>query len=189
MRQRNLIEEGAVFDWLEEEPANLSELVVLIASTILFTQIFSAFAAGALDLLGVLGDRPERVRALLGWMFANPVQGFIYAMWQMMREELLSRIIPLSAAVVIGRMWQNKWLIPITFVCFSVVFFGWSHGGPQFIFLQGISGGAYGLVFLKCGGLRGGVGLLKASILTYATHVSNNTISLLLWLLIGGLVT
>jgi len=94
-------------------------------------------------------------------------------------EELIFRIAPLIIAV---RLFDTLWKVLIVGILTSIVF-GFAHGSIAHIFLQGIMGMLYVILFLKCGGLSGKPGQYlkkysKASLAVIAAHMIHNGILL-----------
>lgn len=93
-------------------------------------------------------------------------------------EEVISRL-PLAIPIELG---LSKKKIIASAVLLSVMF-GIMHGGFVNIFLQGMAGFFYSILFLKCGGLK--KKYTKALITTTAIHSLFNGIILLILLATG----
>lgn len=72
-------------------------------------------------------------------------------------EEFLFRVILLYLVMLVSRMVLGK--RDFGYVLFAIVwssiYFGYIHGGIIHIFIQGVAGVLFCLVFLKCGGYQG----------------------------------
>lgn len=88
-------------------------------------------------------------------------------------EELLFRF-PLLALT------DERWSTTKILICASVssASFGFFHGGVYHIFLQGVSGFIFCILFLKCGGFRGiqWKGAVKALTATTTVHFLYNVV-------------
>ncbi len=94
-------------------------------------------------------------------------------------EEIKFRLFPLAIVVEIG--WSIKRILIVAAA--SSLIFGYIHGGWPCIFLQGIGGFLYCLLFLKCGGYQKKFG--QALAVTIMTHFLFNAILITAALLLG----
>ncbi len=88
-------------------------------------------------------------------------------------EELIFRL-PLAIFVRMGWSLEKVFVVAVPLS----VFFGFLHGGISHIFLQGVSGFIFSIVFLKCGGWQRNY--TKALLASTATHFMFNAV--LIWL-------
>jgi hypothetical protein len=96
------------------------------------------------------------------------------------KEEILFRL-PIAGMI------EMHWKIPLViFSALSVqILFGWLHAKSlPHVFLQGVGGICYSLLFLKCGGLSRNY--LKATLTTAITHFLYNGILALIALSYGA---
>jgi len=129
-------------------------------------------------IMATLGIAPEPSRGkipILVWWF--PLFLFVAALV----EELLFRF-PLVFYI---ENWGNSWQLFTAIILFSIIF-GAVHGSVKNIFLQGVFGFIYSLIFLKCGGLQGRY--VKALCMSTLAHVTTNGIIALI-LLANGIKT
>ena len=87
-------------------------------------------------------------------------------------EEMLFRA-PLYVPIYFG--WTNI-LIPCVIILSGI--FGWLHGGIGNIFIQGLAGLVFSIVFLKCGGMQRE--FWKGLFSSTATHTASNALIIIL---------
>lgn len=127
----------------------------------------------AFDTAGLLGEEPEAIGVPILSLWFIPVLFLIATV-----EEAIFRIIPLTIAL---RESQRK-SVHLTVVLLSAIVFGFIHGGPIHIFIQGIGGFLYAVIFLKYAQQeRYG----EASLVVISMHVAFNAIMGLILLLSG----
>jgi len=85
-------------------------------------------------------------------------------------EEIIFRVIPLSVTIFI---FKTSWPILVVAIVSSFIF-GHTHGGYEFIPIQGVLGITLCVVFFKCGGLQ--KKKIKATGATMLTHSIYNGI-------------
>lgn len=157
--------------WLNDEPRNLRGHLLIIGKLLLFAMWWGGTAMILLDVFGLTQERREFEGNLTRAAISDPFRIWSLIAWIVIEEEITYRIIPLVFAIVAARRFNQPWIIAIA-VVLSIAMFGWIHGGVQFIFVQGIGIGLpFCLIFLKCGGMRGGWGFVKASWIVIATHL------------------
>ncbi len=157
---------NGLLGWVREEARGKDVFLVVVAAVALgWFWTFGAlvlihlFDAGALIVQGnMLTPNIYSPAILLGSAFF---------------EELLFRL-PLAIFVRMG------WSLEKVFVVAVVLslLFGFLHGGISHIFLQGVSGFIFSVVFLKCGGWQRNYA--KALIASTVTHFMFNAV--LIWL-------
>ncbi len=84
-------------------------------------------------------------------------------------EELLFRL-PLAIPVKLN--WSSRNVLVVTVILSAL--FGWAHGADH-IFIQGMSGFIYSIIFLKCGGFQ--KKFSKAFLSVVATHFLFNAVA------------
>lgn len=99
-------------------------------------------------------DSPELTFDSVDFLFL----GFTLVVFAPVIEEFLFRLLPIK----IGRIFGKKFLFLMIFLV-SFILFGWIHGGPQYILIQGVSGLIFAYAFLKKGGYW-------TSVFAHATH-------------------
>ncbi|OGZ58225.1 MAG: hypothetical protein A3F94_02540 [Candidatus Spechtbacteria bacterium RIFCSPLOWO2_12_FULL_38_22] len=115
--------------------------------------VYSSIAVSILSALGlnfsggILGDKNVNyVRVFITAVVAAPII-----------EEFLFRTLPIKLFASHTKIVQN-----IVIFLTSFVLFGWLHGGPQFMLIQGVTGLLYAYVYLKRG--------YFTSVIAHATH-------------------
>jgi membrane protease YdiL (CAAX protease family) len=92
-------------------------------------------------------------------------------------EEIIFRLIPIVIVLIFGwiihRGWFETYLMYLTLLVVSL-FFGYIHGNEVNIFIQGVGGLVYSIVFLKWSGW--GRNLIKGLCATTFVHGSWNTL-------------
>ena len=86
-------------------------------------------------------------------------------------EEVIFRGLPTFFA---RRIFGERVAVILIIAVMSSVVFGWIHGGPIKVLMQGVCGFIFYLIFLKCGGMRGKYA--KALIASTMTHALVNII-------------
>lgn len=103
-----------------------------------------------------------------------------YIMWDAfgLQTALVTFGIGVTVALVrYYRLLAEEIAVVLLVVC-TGAWFGYVHGGAVFIFMQGLGGLVYGVLYLKCGGLHGAVA--KPLITTSLSHGSFNGFIVLL---------
>lgn len=94
-------------------------------------------------------------------------------------EELVFRIVPLVAVMRVSH--QPSLYLATAFT--AAVVFGYVHGGVEHIFIQGLGGFLYGVIFIKYA--AGGSRLVEASLVVITLHTAFNALIGLILLMSG----
>lgn len=146
-----------LLQWLQVEAYGKDVFLVVVAATALCwfwnagILILMHFIGGGLSLVGQGNILVSRIY--------SPVGVFGAALF----EEIIFR---LPLAIFVERNWSTDKVLTVA-VPLSAVF-GYLHGGIMHVFLQGVSGFMFSLVFLKCGGWQRNYA--KAVLASTATH-------------------
>jgi hypothetical protein len=97
----------------------------------------------------------------------------IAMMFMVLGETIIYQAVPLIIARSLARRFNRPSLMLWVLLVVSVAF-GWLHGGPLFILLQGVGGLAWGVLFLKSGGMAGEYE--RAVFYTWLSHVVYDTL-------------
>jgi membrane protease YdiL (CAAX protease family) len=130
---------GAIL-WLDDEAMG-KEIFLWIFAAFFFNFLYviamSALflVVGINDLADFLGNLPVCCKVAL-----------CFIVWFF--EEVIFRFFPIAASVLI---FEKNYKVILVSVVFSALF-GFLHGGWQNIFLQGVCGFVFCLLYLKCGG-------------------------------------
>ncbi|MDP2648751.1 MAG: hypothetical protein U1D26_02335 [Patescibacteria group bacterium] len=164
--------------WLFDEPRTVRGYATLLLNTFVFVAAWSLVWVTIFEAWGLLEDRLAFEQRLDEAFARYPRRMFLLMQEQVLWEEIRARIIPLTLALMVARRTKWWWLVALAFALFSVIWFGWMHGGWAGLWLDGVGTGIpLGLIFLKCGGLRGGLGgYLKASGTVVGVHMGWNVI-------------
>lgn len=149
--------------WLEREARGkwvFFYIFIFLAAK--FVYAFAAFLL--LQYFGVDIPPPSRGKVDIVWY--TPFSLFISVLF----EELAFRLFPL--VIAIQSEWPT-WGILLVAAVMSAIF-GLLHGGIPYVFVQGVFGFAYSILFLKCGGLE--KKYIKALSVTVAIHFLWNAI-------------
>ncbi len=143
--------------WLSREIRGKQVYLYIVGCVILhLVHCFSVLEIA--DLLRIkippIGDGTTKI--------LTPVFPF-YLAFCVCAEEFLFR---LPLAIPIAKGWKITWVLASALVL-SVIF-GAIHGGITHIFIQGVGGFMYSILFLKCGGLQ--QRYRQALAVTTATH-------------------
>lgn len=159
--------------WLQQEASG----VKLRAISVTFLVFKFVYAITAVLIVKSIypdfpGEAENRIPILAAWF---P----FYLLLAAYSEEFVFRL-PLALLV----KWE--WSVKGILIAASVlsVLFGLVHGGIVNIFIQGVAGFAYCLLFLKAGGMQGKV--VKPLVVTTLVHFSFNGILALLVVAGGG---
>ena len=98
-------------------------------------------------------------------------------------EELFFRFTPLILAYRFGKkVLRHPIVAVVAMVIISSIHFGYLHGGFKHVFVQGIGGIFFSLVFLKCGGLKRDYGraILSSSLAHFVYNATLFTLEFLL---------
>jgi membrane protease YdiL (CAAX protease family) len=142
---------------------------------ILLLDFFLTFVVlGIFSLIEVPLSEPEPFEIVIfSWSF------FAFILYVSASEELLFRILPLLLTMKLTR--RREVLVIVMVI--SAAFFGYVHGGVSHIFLQGIGGFLYSVLFIKYS--RRGKNPIEGSLVVITIHsLFNIAISSLL--LLGG---
>lgn len=163
------------FFWLEREYHGIGVIVfsLLVA---FFALSYSSVALNFLFSVGWVSISPDVPRhpGIEMLRLSFPFRLFTGALL----EEILFRYLPFQMAVYrseefdIENYWKVKASVIIYATCWSSVVFGLMHGNFFNIFIQGVVGIFFCLVFLKCGGMKRNFG--KAVIASAFCHFSYN---------------
>lgn len=141
--------------WLEREivTRNLPYFITLAILCAWITTIFGQMFLSLWDVQLSNGNVSDIRQMSSFWAFTN------FMIPVVMMEELIYR-----APLVLVAHFSRPLIIPSILV--SSVLFGWAHGDWTNIFVQGVDGIIFSVVFLKCGGMRNNLpkGLLSATI-------------------------
>src|SRR3989344_2413076 len=131
--------------WLNQEPSWKATLLWIG----LCVKVNLTYSFGMIWLLGSFGVDVPPVRGIED-IIAGGVTYLFSRIDDIALEELVLRVLPLAALV-----WA-KWPLTgiLAYAVFSSVVFGGIHGSTYHILVQGVTGFAYALLFLKCGGLQ-----------------------------------
>lgn len=133
--------------WLERE-ARVREAPLYIFGFFALHLWYTAIAVWVINTFGIEIPATEQDRhttSILQWHFP-----LLLMYWALM-EEFLFRVPVGIAAEFLGK---SAWVI-VPMVIISSVIFGWIHGSYHRVFLQGVGGVLFCILFLKCGGLSG----------------------------------
>lgn len=175
--EENRKTEAHMLSWLENEPQTMRAHLKTIFDVMLIGAGCSVLGGFILDILGFMAARNAVETAITKSVVENPWHMSWVVLREVTREELQSRIAPLICAVLLTRFVRKLWLITATVVIASAEF-GWGHGGFHLIFVHGFIGVALCIVYLKCGGMRGGWGFLKAALIVITVHFTFDSIVL-----------
>jgi len=138
-----------------------------------FLSIVSVLLLSSVDLI----DEAEEIGVdILAWSFIP------FLILISLFEELFFRILPLGVVMRV----TNRRGIYLATALISAVVFGYIHGGVAHIFVQGLGGFIYGVLFIKYA--DNGRRLFTASILVVALHSMFNGLIALILLLAGETV-
>lgn len=150
-----------LLQWLQEEAYGKNVFLVVVAAAALCwfwdvgVLILIHFIGAELSLIdqgNILMSRIYSPAGVLGAAFV---------------EEIIFR---LPLAIFVQRNWPLDKVLTIA-ILLSVIF-GYLHGGIMHLFLQGMSGFMFSLVFLKCGGWQRNYA--KGVLVSTATHFMFN---------------
>ena len=160
-----------VIDWIFSTPKG-AEYKMLPFLVVAWDQLYSIFVAQLLytrERLDVMYEEgTEEVIHILSWNFPLELVGVAII------EELLFRIIPL---IVLIRYVNNRFIIIVSVLVLSASF-ALIHGGWEKIFLQGVGGVVYSILFIKYS--AGGTKFLQASLVVILVHIIFNAVTTLL---------
>jgi membrane protease YdiL (CAAX protease family) len=160
-------------------------MVILILVGTIADLAYSFIASFVMNFLGIIPDRPVGNLGIeiLNWYFLPTI------LFRATIEELIFRF-PLSCAVITWGV--SKKVLGAALV--SSLIFGFLHGGctnfgfiyegVHHIFLQGVGGLFYCLLYLKCGGLN--KRFLKPIVVTTIAHATYNSAVALIVLCFGS---
>lgn len=136
---------GKRLTWLQVELKG-GAIVRFCFRLLLLDYLYCIIAVALLTGFGVhFADRAEGIA--LSWQFL-----LFTLLLVVFLEELVFRFLPLFIAVSLFGS-SRRWAVLVVAALASVVF-GWAHGGPQYILVQGVGGLFLSAVFLKCGGFQ-----------------------------------
>lgn len=143
--------------WLEKE-ARGKQVFFLIAVCLIVKYIYTYAVLILFHFTHVELPPPSRDKIELTWHTPFWLLLFVVI------EEIAFRLFPLIITIELN--WSLSRILLVA-VAISVIF-GVLHGGALYIFVQGVFGFVYSLMFLKCGGLNGRY--FKALATTTTTH-------------------
>ncbi len=149
--------------WLEKEALG-KQVGLYIIGCLLLKLFFVFFVLCTVRLLEI-EIPPVNRKEMPIFTFSFP----IIFLGSVITEEILFR---LPLAIFLEKKWSIPGVLAAAFVL-SVIF-GILHGSVYHIFIQGIAGFIYSILFLKCGGLQRKY--FKAINTTITAHLSWNTI-------------
>lgn len=166
--------------WLNKE-AKGPQIFWLLFYFFAFCLAYSAFVAGPF-LEWYLGpekseEMNSRMIETLSTLFSiSFFYGALIIAVAAFTEELLFRFLPVVVfRWILGEKTEVFFLAAVT----SSTIFGYEHGGLVFILSQGVVGFLWFMLYLKCGGFRGGRGHFKALATTSVLHFIFNMIIVL----------
>lgn len=165
--------------WLQKEAFGW-KIPILILSVTILSFVYLGVLLGIWYIVGSPFDEHDTETGIriLRWYFPFMLFGFAYF------EEIIFRFTPIFLArTFLGKFFGASWGILIVALVASVLF-GLVHGSPHNIYVQGVSGMLYSLLFLKCGGFQDHWG--KATFVSTTAHFIRNGILALIVLLSGG---
>lgn len=171
---------GYLLRWLSQEVKGKRVLFLIIIVVIL--NIAYAFCVGSiLQFLGVgLGDNSIFINNLLAspWYY-----NILFIIGAAFLEEIIFRFIPILFCVKIFGI--SRWSLLVVFLVSCE--FGYFHYGFVSIFLQGVSGILYSIVYIKCGGFqRRHFKALLSSTVAHALY--NGTLMVMMFVVISYFV-
>jgi len=168
--------------WVEKESRGYG-IVMIIMSAVILNFISNVVVLYIVEIISFnISDMP--IEASVSEtkdsikMISLYLPCFLYASAAL--EEILFRLIPLTFAVEVWGTSKKVFLVAIV----SSIIFGVLHGGYDHIFLQGISGFVYCIVFLKCGGLN--ENYIKGFLSSSTAHFLFNMTIVLILVVVGG---
>ena len=183
------------FEELKKEARGLNYFLLNI-TIVIWNLGYSLFAALIINKYGffgsseVIGKRSEEILEKI--ISDYPLAIFFTALaFMALAEEITFRWAPIFIPRFFIEKIASRWfpefiyqfltdkLIQIILVSalLASIIFGWVHGGFIFIFIQGIIGFIWSLLFIKCGGYRGGFsGYRKALLTTFVSHFTYNAV-------------
>ncbi|MBI5046037.1 MAG: CPBP family intramembrane metalloprotease [Candidatus Niyogibacteria bacterium] len=148
-------------EWLEEEAYGKNVFFIMVAAVV-FCLSWSATALFLIRCVSA-GAALASIVNVLRLDLYSPFILFALAFF----EELLFRL-PLALFVRVGWSLNRVLIIAIAIS----MYFGFSHGGVSHIFVQGVDGFIFSMVFLKCGGWQ--KHYAKALLASSTTHFMYN---------------
>lgn len=131
----------ALMSWLKKEDELIYGLAV---GSIILDFGCNIAALKIFELMGINIPKVPTEAMTIDW--ALP----IILLFAALAEELIFRFLPLAIAVECG--WSDYKIVIVSIL--SSIVFGYLHGGITHVFIQGVSGLIFSLLFLKAGGLR-----------------------------------
>ncbi|NQU83941.1 MAG: CPBP family intramembrane metalloprotease [Parcubacteria group bacterium] len=131
-----------LINWLSKEAKGI-EVIKLMACCLILDVVLTIVAMVSVLLYDVDFFSIRDVFSI------SPYLPFTLMFWAFI-EEVLFRFVPLALAVVI--FGKSRKVIAIALM--SSIIFGFLHGGLVYIFIQGVDGFLWCLLFLKCGGFQ-----------------------------------
>ena len=162
--------------WLTKEPQTVVQCLLLIGFVLLLNYVYHLVVMSFLvDTLGGFDQirMRETIEEMLRVKMTSTVHFLAFLISGVIVEELTYRAFPLFIAIQLG----SKKYVVVILVLISSVVFGFDHGGPVYILMQGVTGLVYSFLFLTCGGWRGA--LFKPFAVSTTAHLIWN----LFWIL------
>jgi membrane protease YdiL (CAAX protease family) len=134
-----------ILRWLDDEPKAWISILFYCLSFAALAFFVNIVVAIIFDLVGLqIPVNTGRGEPISMGEFFFPIKLFYLAAV----EEFIFRMVPMLLAVALFPRSAKVFI----FVAISSVIFGYLHGGWPNIFIQGVTGCFFSLIYLKCGG-------------------------------------